>query len=146
MANGLGWVWAADAGYQCFPGHPNLVRKPDVSFIRLGRLPNEEAPEGHTRIPPDLAVEVISPKDLAYEISARVEDYLGAGVRLVWVIDPSVRTLIIYRHDGTIAGLRERDELSGEDVVPGFRCPVRELFRTPAPPQQTNGSARPAES
>jgi Uma2 family endonuclease len=139
----LGWVWAADASYQCFPGHPNLVRKPDVSFIRAGRLPGERPPEGHTRIPPDLAVEVISPKDLAYEISERVEGYLGASVRLVWVVDPSVRTVLIYRSNGTIAGLRERDELDGEDVVPGFRCPVRELFRPPVPPPQTKGSAEP---
>jgi Uma2 family endonuclease len=109
------------------------VRKPDVSFIRVGRLPGEKAPEGHTRIPPDLAVEVVSPKDLAYEVTDHVEDYLKADVRLVWVIDLHVRTVLIYRLDGSISGLREKDELDGEAVVVGFRCPVRELFRTPAP-------------
>jgi Uma2 family endonuclease len=132
--NAKGWVWAADCSYQCFPDRPSLVRKPDVSFIRLGRLPGEQPSEGHTRISPDLAVEVVSPKDLAYEVTDHVEDYLKAGVRLVWVVDPHVRTVLIYRQGGSISGLREKDELDGEDVVPGFRCPVRELFRTPAPP------------
>src|SRR5216683_149243 len=52
--NGVGWYWAADASYQCFLSRPRLVRKPDVSFIRVGRLPGEKAPEGHIRIAPDL--------------------------------------------------------------------------------------------
>jgi Uma2 family endonuclease len=130
----LGWYWGADASYQCFSNRPRLVRKPDVSFIRLGRLPGERAPEGHTRIAPDLAVEVISPNDLAYEIDERVSDYLGAGTRLVWVINPVQRTVLIYRADGSISGMREGGELNGEDVIPGFRCPVHSLFITPAPP------------
>ncbi len=130
----LGWVWGADASYQCFPNRPRLVRKPDVSFIRLGRLPGEKAPEGHIPIAPDLAVEVISPNDLAYDIDERVADYLGAGTRLVWVINPVQRTVLIYRQDGSIAGVREGGDLDGEDVIPGFRCPVYSLFITPAPP------------
>src|SRR5947208_12087963 len=59
-----GWVLPAEASYQCFPDDPKRVRRPDVSFIRRGRLPGEELPEGHTPIPPDLAVEVVSPNDL----------------------------------------------------------------------------------
>jgi Uma2 family endonuclease len=78
-------------------------------------------------------------KDLAYEVTDHVEEYLGAGTRLVWVVDPHVRTVIVYRADGSIVGRREKDELDGEDVVPGFRCPVRELFRTPAPPRKEEG-------
>jgi Uma2 family endonuclease len=129
-----GWLLGPDASYQCFPNRPRLVRKPDVSFIRLGRLPDERAPEGHIRIAPDLAVEVISPKDLAYEIDERVADFLGAGTRLVWVVNPVRRTILIYRADGSIAGVREGGGLDGEDVLPGFRCPVALLFVTPAPP------------
>jgi Uma2 family endonuclease len=132
--NALGWIWGADASYQCFPDRPRLVRKPDVSFIRLGRLPGEQAPEGHTLIAPELAVEVISPNDLAYDIDQRVADYLSAGTRLIWVVNPVQRTILIYRLDGSIAGVREGSELSGEDVVVGFRCPVHALFIPPAPP------------
>src|SRR5262245_59881186 len=56
----LGWALPSDTGYQCFSEEANRVRKPDVSFIRAGRLPNDELPDGHILIPPDLAVEVIS--------------------------------------------------------------------------------------
>src|SRR5688572_17450159 len=63
----LGHLFNTECGYQCFFGNPNKVRKPDVSFIRMGRLPDERIPAGHTRIAPDLAVEVLSPGDLAYE-------------------------------------------------------------------------------
>jgi Uma2 family endonuclease len=130
----LGWAWPADCSYQCFPDRPSLVRKPDVSFLRFGRLPDEQIPEGHLRIPPDLAVEVLSPNDLDYETDQKIEQYLAAGVQLVWVVNPESRTILIYRADGTIHGLRERDELSGEAVLPGFRCRVGEIFQAPASP------------
>jgi Uma2 family endonuclease len=130
--NPLGWVWPADNGYQCFPGSPNLVRKPDVSFIRLGRLPGEELPEGFVRLAPDLAVEVISPNDLYHEVEQKVHEYLHASVRLVWVINPHLNKVRVHRADGTVTDLHATDELSGEDVVPGFRCRVGELFVVPA--------------
>jgi Uma2 family endonuclease len=75
----LGWVFGSDCGYQCYPDDPTRVRKPDVSFIRMGRLPNEQAPDGHILIAPDVAVEVVSPHDLVYEIETKVQEYLGAG-------------------------------------------------------------------
>ena len=61
--NNLGIVWAADNGYQCFAHAPGLVRRPDVSFVKKGRLPGDVAPKGWVKIPPDLAVEVVSPND-----------------------------------------------------------------------------------
>jgi Uma2 family endonuclease len=130
-AHGLGWVAGADASYQCFPDAPNKVRKPDASFICLERMPADEKPEGHCRIAPDLAVEVISPNDLYYEVEDKVEEYLNAGVRLVWVVNPPKHTVRVYRADGTDTKLREVDELTGEEVVRGFRCRVSELFAVP---------------
>ena len=85
--NRLGWVWPAGLGYRCF-ANARTVRKPNASFIRLGRLPNEELPAGDLRIPPDLAVEVVSPNDTVYELDEKVEEYLAASVRLVWVVNP----------------------------------------------------------
>ena len=79
-------------------------------------------------------MEVLSPNDRDYETDQKIEDFLRAGVRLVWVINPETRTVLIYRADGTISGLREQDELSGEDVVQGFRCRVGDLFLPPPPP------------
>ena len=131
-ANRRGWVLPADVGYQCFPDAPDKVRKPDVSFIRLERLAPDREPKGHSPIPPDLAVEVVSPNDLVYEVDAKVAEYLAAGVRLVWVIHPQSRTMEVHRLNGPSTILQACDELSGEDVVPGFRCRVEEIFKTPA--------------
>jgi len=130
----LGWAWPADQGYACFPDAPGKVRKPDVTFIRKERLPDALTSEGYTYIPPDLAVEVISPNELAYEVENKVLEYLNAGVALVWVINPEARTVHIHRGDGSVGWLREEDELSGEDVLPGFRCRVAMIF-----PEKTAG-------
>ena len=127
----LGWVLPADAGYQCFPDDPQKVRKPDVSFIRADRLSIDDEPEGWATIAPDLAVEVISPNDLFEAVAIKVNDYLGAGLRLVWVIDTATEKVHVYRHDGRGEILTSSDELSGEDVVDGFRCPIADLFIPP---------------
>jgi Uma2 family endonuclease len=132
----LGWVFNADNGYQCFRHDPSLVRRPDVSFIRFGRLPGEKLPDGWAKIPPDLAVEIVSPNDRAYELDEKIEEYREAGVSLAWVINPKSRTVRVHRGDGSVSYLREGEELSGEDIVPGFRCPLREIFPPHAPPEQ----------
>jgi Uma2 family endonuclease len=126
-----GWVLPADASYQFLPARPNLVRKPDVSFIRLGRLPDERPIKGHIRLAPDLVVEVISPNDLYYEVEEKIAEYRSGGVRLIWVVVPPTRTVLIRRLDGSAAEVREDGDLNGEDVVAGFRCPVADLFRLP---------------
>jgi Uma2 family endonuclease len=127
---GLGWVLPADAGYQCFPNAPAKVRKPDVSFIDARRLPAGDAPQGHAHLPPDLAVEVISPNEVFADAIRKAGEYLEAGGRLVWLIDPATRTALIFRQDGSGTILRG-GELSGEEVVRGFRCTLDELFRPP---------------
>ncbi len=123
-----GYFFLPDCGYQCFPDDPDRVRRPDVSFVRKGRFPGERVQRGYIRIAPDLAVEVMSPNDLASEISVKVEEYLEAGVPLVWVISPDAETVIIHRVDGSVTKLHLDDELSGENVLPEFRCRVSELF------------------
>ncbi len=136
-ANRLGWVFPPHTTFQFFADRPSNVRKPDVSFVRHGRFPGEQLPtHGHTPLAPDLAAEVVSPTDEFEHVVSKVQEYLGVGVRLVWVVSPLTRTVLIYRADGSIAGLREDGELDGEDVVPGFRCPVRDLF-PPAPAAPT---------
>jgi Uma2 family endonuclease len=104
-----GWAFPSEVGIQCFPDDPEKVRRPDAFFVCLGRFPNEEIPEGF--------------------VQRKVWEYLEAGVRLVWVINPSMRTVMAYRGPKGDASLfREQDELTGEDVLPGFRCRVAELF------------------
>jgi Uma2 family endonuclease len=127
-AQAIGWLFT-EAAYQCFPDAPTKVRRPDVSFIRFGRLPDEELPDGHCPIAPDLAVEVTSPRDTHYQVAEKIEEYLSAGVALVWIVNPNTRTVLVYRKDrDTVSFLHEDDELSGEDVLPDFRCPVRDMF------------------
>ena len=131
--NQLGWPLPEGATYQCFPTEPNKVRKADFSFILLKRMTPAAAMEkGHIRIAPDLAVEAVSPNDLYYEVDTKVQEWLGAGVRLLWIINPDARTVRIYRADGSDASKRAEDEISGEDVVPGFCCRVREFFELPS--------------
>lgn len=131
---GLGWVLDSEGSYQCFTEDPRKVRKPDVSFLRRGRFPDERIPDGHVMIPPDLAVEVISPNDTAYEVDAKVLDYLAAEVPLVWVVNPQTRTVHVYRAEGSVERLREEDELTAPDLLPELRCRVVDLFSLPAAP------------
>ncbi|MDR3636491.1 MAG: Uma2 family endonuclease [Isosphaeraceae bacterium] len=126
----LGYVWPADNLYRCFPSDPAQIRKPDVSFIRRERMNWDQPDEGFVGIAPDLVAEVVSPNDLAYEIDEKVEDYLEAGVRLVWVVHPLLRMIRVHRADGSITVLSERENLTGEDVILGFVCPVAALFPT----------------
>jgi Uma2 family endonuclease len=130
-ANKLGMLFSSDAGYRLDPKRPDNLRRPDVSFIRSGRLPNDIPSETYDGLAPDLAVEVVSPTDTSYELDRKVEEYLQAGVRLVWVVHPSVRRIDVFRPNRTITALRLNDELTGEDVVPGFRCRVADLFAYP---------------
>jgi Uma2 family endonuclease len=127
-AHDLGWVFNSDAGYRMNAALPNNVRKPDVSFVNMGRLPDETPSDAYDRLAPDLAVEVVSPTDTISELDEKIEEYLTAGVRLVWVVHPDVQRVDVYRLDGSTAILRTNDELNGENVVPGFRCQVADLF------------------
>ena len=133
-----GHLFDPQCGYHCFPDDPNKVRRADVSFIRFGRLPGEVVPKGHINIAPDLAVEVLSPNDLASEVDIKVQEYLRSGVRLVWVVHPDSQSVLIYRVNGSIAGVSGTDELSGEDVLPGFHCRMSDIFRQPV--SETNAT------
>jgi Uma2 family endonuclease len=126
---GLGEVFGPETGYRCFPDDADKVRKPDASFISAPRLPQDQIPDGHIRIAPDLAIEVISPHDTYYEVETKVEEYLDAGVRLVWVLNPDNRTIRIFDPlSGHPIDLSDADMLTGAPVLPGFRCAVDELF------------------
>lgn len=127
-ANSLGHVFNSECGYQIFSKHSTRVRKPSGSFVAHGKLPGEKPLRGHSKVPPDLAFEVVSPSDFAEEINERVVVYLGAGVRLLWVLYPATQTIQVFRPGGGAAHLTAADELSGEDVVPGFACRVGDLF------------------
>jgi len=124
----LGFVIIGDgAGYELWPNRPR-VRKPDVSFIGRGRLPDDIVPDGWVTIPPDFVIEVISHNDNADDVMAKAMEWLGVGVRLVWVVYPKSRTVLVLRPGGVAAWVGAGGQLSGEDVLPGFTCPVEEVF------------------
>ena len=115
-----GLLFAAETGFTLFRG-PDTVRAPDIAFVRRDRLPDPIS-TGFPELAPDLVVDVLSPGDRPGETLAKVGDWLEAGARLVWVIDPERRIARVYRPDGTESSLVERESLDGEDVVPGFSC------------------------
>ncbi len=118
----LGRVLAAETGFT-LARNPDTVRAPDVAFVSNDRLP-DPLPIGFAEFAPDLAVEVLSPGDRPGEVLAKVADWLTAGTALVWVVDPERREARVYRADGTEAPLGADDALDGEDVLPGFTCPL----------------------
>ena len=107
---------------------PDTVRAPDVAFIAKDRLPKEGIPEKFADFPPNLAVEVLSPEDKASELLRKVGEYLEAGVRLIWVVDPATQTVTIYQSLQNVRILSSDQQLDGGEVLPGFRTKVSELF------------------
>ena len=124
---GLGWVYADGVGYE-LAELPRTVRVPDVSFVRADRLPGEGIGPGLLKLAPDLAVEVLSPSESASELEEKLDDYRACGTPLIWVVDPVQRTVMIVASDAAVRWLREGETLDGGNVVPGFSCPVTELF------------------
>lgn len=127
-AHKTGVVLSSTNGIQCFPDEPRKVRKPDITFVKCERFSKEHLTEGFLSIHPDLAIEVVSTNDEVADLHEKIEEYLAAGVPLVWVIDPETEIVLIHRKDGSLTKLHKNDELSGEDVVPGFSCKVADLF------------------
>lgn len=124
----LGRVFGSQTGYRCFPNERKRIRKPDVSFIAASRPESAELPQGDWTIAPDLAVEIISPHDKYVEIEEKVADYRLAGVKLIWIVNPSTKSIVIRRLDRTCAEIDGDATLEGEDVVPGFTLPLARLF------------------
>lgn len=121
----LGEIFAAETGFRL--KNQSTVGA-DVSFVSKENLAKFGVPDSFFPTAPDLAVEVISPGNTSEEISTKVEDYLSSGSRLVWIVYPKRKVIIVYRPNNTVSFLHETDELSGEDVLPNFRLPLEKLF------------------
>ena len=126
-ANHLGVVFAAETGFK-IATDPDTVRAPDAAFVRRDRIPETGLPKGYWPGAPDLAVEVISPGDIYGEVEEKVNEWLDAGTRMVIVANPRNRTLKIYRSRTDVIILDDSDELTCDDVIPGFVVKVSELF------------------
>lgn len=126
-ANKLGIVFGAETGF-IIAENPDTVLAPDVAFISREHIPESGIPKKYWRGAPDLAVEVLSPGDTAREVEEKVNQWLSAGARLVWTVNPKRKNVIVHRASKEASTFSETDELDGEDVVPGFRCRVSEIF------------------
>jgi Uma2 family endonuclease len=124
-SKGLGTVFAAETGF-LLSRDPDTVRAPDVAFVRKGRVATP--PRGYYPGAPDLAVEVVSPDDRSGEVEGKVEDWLGAGTRAVWVVDPASRTVAVHEPGKPARVIRETGILRGGKVLRGFDLPVRDIF------------------
>ena len=120
--NQLGDVYTAETSFRI----GERVMKPDVAYVAKHRIP-EDRTKGFP-IPPDLAVEVISPSDIHWDVSEKVLAYLDAGTCMVWVIDPVLENVTVYRPGKVSKIFKIGDILTGEDVIEGFSCPVLKLF------------------
>ena len=120
--NRLGNVYPASTGFRV--GERMLI--PDISFVATARIPDDA--DKASPIPPDLAVEVVSPSDMSERIEEKAFAYLAAGTQMVWVLKPKSETVTVYRSRTDIKLLTRNDTLTGEDVVEGFSCSVAELF------------------
>lgn len=120
----LGWV-VTESG-TLLDRDPDTVRGPDVAFYSIARQP--VLPDEYFEIPPDLAVEILSPGDRRGAVREKIREYIAAGVRLVWLVDPETRTVLEYR--GSLRGTEydEADTLTGGDVLPDFSCRVADFF------------------
>jgi Uma2 family endonuclease len=136
----LGWVFDSTLEYR-FPNENKAGKKvsryPDVSFVRQEHLPDNL--RTYLILAPDLAVEVTSPSDKDYDIADKVDEYQRAGVRLIWVIHPSNRTVDVYQIADGPKSQRYfgEDELDGGDVIPGFKLKLNDIFDYPHPTKET---------
>lgn len=126
-ARQLGKIYAAETGFR-LASDPDTVRGTDVAFVRRERVDAVGDTEGYWPGAPDLAIEVISPNDLYTDVEEKVIEYLDAGAGMVLTVNPRKRTVTVYRALSTISILTEADTIDGEDVVPGWRLAVRDVF------------------
>jgi Uma2 family endonuclease len=123
---GLGHLASNDSGF-ITERDPDTVRGPDLSFWSRERLPQLPT-DGYVTVAPDLVVEVVSPNDEFARVHKKIQHYLKHQVRLIWLVLPEDRSVTVYRPQAAPVTLTNSDVLSGEDVLPGFVCPVHELF------------------
>ncbi len=123
----IGQGFGAETGFK-IASDPDTVRAADIAFVRRERIPESGIPKNFWELAPDLVVEVVSPGDTYNEVNEKVKDWLDAGTRAVWIVNPRQRVVSVYRSMKDVTFLSEEDELDGGDVVPGFRCKVSEIF------------------
>jgi Uma2 family endonuclease len=125
--NQLGVVYAAETGFK-LATNPDTVRAPDVAFVSKERLNEITSTSGFWPGAPDLAVEVVSPGDTYIEVQEKAVDWLVAGTKLVLALNPRKRAMTVYRSLSDIVILKDDVVLDLNDVVPGFKIAIKDIF------------------
>jgi len=125
-AHDAGWV-GVETGF-ILAHDPDVVRAPDVSFVRKERLPAAGVPRAFWELAPDLAVEIVSPTETATEVRNKVADYLASGTLLVLVAYPARREIVAHTPDDLARTYRASGTLTAPDVLPGFAHAVADFF------------------
>ena len=124
----LGSLMASDTGI-ILERNPDTVREPDIAFISAAKMPLGIDVPGYSEVVPDLVVEIASPNDSRREVNAtKVQMWLSYGVRLVWAVYPTTRTVESHPQHGAPTLLTAIDTLDGGDVLPGFTCKISDIF------------------
>ena len=123
----LGTLIGSDAGV-LLETDPDTVREPDVAYFSVQKLPLDAANLGFSNVVPDLVVEVSSPSDSHREVNDKAMMWLRHGVRLVWLLHPSTRSVEVHHEEASGPTLFDGDILDGSDVLPGFTCAVSDIF------------------
>ena len=125
----LGLVFAAETGFVIQA--PDLVRAPDVSFVRKDRVSAGLPRRGYFDGVPDLAVEVVSPDDSKRDVAEKINMWLAHGTPVVWVAYPKQMTVEIHRVGQPPQRLTAADEIRDEPLLPGFVLPLSRVFKLP---------------
>lgn len=108
---------------------PDTVVGPDVAFVSKRSMPIRETPEGYLETLPELVVEIRSKNDTRAYLDRKVADYLQAGVKAVWIVEPAESVVVEHRLDAAAKTLGLAETLTCDDIIPGFRLPLAELFK-----------------
>ena len=125
----LGTLATSDLGVW-LEREPDTVREPDIAYFSAARLPLDVRVTGYAEVVPDLVVEIVSPNDTQREVRDKARMWLSYGVALVWVVQPDTRTVDVYAPGRAVVTHTDNDTLDGAAVLPGFTCPISDIFDT----------------
>ncbi|MDX2040864.1 MAG: Uma2 family endonuclease [Acidobacteriota bacterium] len=124
-ANKVGKLYSSNTTFQIGANE----RMPDIAFVSAARIPEEGTPATKWEIPPDLAIEVISPNDVWEKVNEKVREYFAAGVQQVWLVSQLQQQVMIYDSPTQIRIVTPDEDLTGEVLLPGFKCRVADFFQ-----------------